>query len=102
MNSLLSSLASPDVAQGVVNLTWDIDTQGVTDEDLKLGLAGDVSLTSENVEVSDRIGSSRNVSRHRSDQSGITDRTVTDHHKGHRLSKHSWCLRRRPSPAKRP
>jgi len=51
MNSLLSSLASPDVAQGVVNLTWDIDTQGVTDEDLKLGLAGDVSLTSENVEV---------------------------------------------------
>ncbi len=51
INSLLSSLASPNVAQGVVNLAWDIDTQGVTDEDLKLGLTGDVTLDGNNVEV---------------------------------------------------
>lgn len=51
IDSLMTSLDSPDTAHGRVDMTWDVDTQGTTSEDLKLGLDGDVNVTGSNVEI---------------------------------------------------
>ena len=51
LNSLLTSFSSPNVAAGRVDMRWDIDTKGVTPQDLQLGLDGELLVNGLAVEV---------------------------------------------------
>lgn len=51
LNSLLTSFSSPNVAAGRVDMRWDIDTKGVTPQDLQLGLDGELLMNGLAVEV---------------------------------------------------
>jgi uncharacterized protein involved in outer membrane biogenesis len=51
LDQLFTSLGSSDVMSGRVDMTWDIDSEGATAEDLKVGLDGDLDVTGADVVV---------------------------------------------------
>ncbi len=51
LNSLLTSLDSPDTAAGHVDMDWDLKTRGTTPEALKLGIEGDMQVSGRSVDV---------------------------------------------------
>lgn len=51
IDSLMASLGSDDMAAGRVDIDWEIETEGVTTDDLKMGLDGDINLNGRNVKI---------------------------------------------------
>ena len=51
MESLLASMGNPDAAAGRIEMSWDIETEGVTGDDLMGALDGDVKAAGQDLEL---------------------------------------------------
>jgi uncharacterized protein involved in outer membrane biogenesis len=51
MASLLASVGNPDAAAGRIEMSWDIETEGVTSDDLVSALDGDVKAAGQDLEL---------------------------------------------------